>query len=147
MGARRRNLRLARGSADSVCLRAHCYLHHGLPRPHTRPRTLATPLQPHFTPTSSPPTPLHPIAISILAINYLSGSHTWACPNVGKDIATLNIHSTHSINTRTHPTPTRLGKVFKRALVVPPSSLHKRAFVCGVCIGTAQVGLLLVSLF
>jgi len=29
-------------------------------------------MQPHFTPTSSPPTPLHPIAISVLAINSVS---------------------------------------------------------------------------
>ena len=58
MGARRRNLRLARGSAESVCLRAHCYLHHAPPRPHTWPRTLTHPcMQPHFTPTSSPHTP------------------------------------------------------------------------------------------
>ena len=34
MGARRQNLRLARGSADSGCLRAHRYLHHAPPRPH-----------------------------------------------------------------------------------------------------------------
>jgi len=44
MGARRRNLRLARGSADSVCPRTHRYLHHAPPRPHTRPRTHTTPL-------------------------------------------------------------------------------------------------------
>jgi len=38
-------------------------------------------IQPHFTPTSSPPTPLHLIAISILAMNSLSRAHTWACHN------------------------------------------------------------------
>jgi len=64
-----------------------------------------------------------------------------------KDRATIHIHSTHSINTRKHPTPTRLGKVCKRALVVPPSSPHQRTFVRGTCIGTAQVGVSLVSLF
>ena len=37
-------------------------------------------MQPHLTPTSSPPTPLHPIAISILAINCLSGAYRWASP-------------------------------------------------------------------
>ena len=42
--------------------------------------------------------------------------------------------------------PSRLGKVYKRALVVPPSSLHQRMFVCGACTGTAQVGISLVSL-
>ena len=64
-----------------------------------------------------------------------------------KDSATLHIHSTHSINTRKHPTPTRLGQVYKRALVVPPSPPHQRTFVCGACIGTAQVGVSLVSIF
>ena len=43
--------------------------------------------------------------------------------------------------------PSRLGKVYKRALVVPPSSLLQRMFVCGACTGTAQVGISLVSLF
>ena len=32
-------------------------------------------MQPHFTPASSPPTPLHFVAISILAINSLSGAY------------------------------------------------------------------------
>ena len=59
----------------------------------------------------------------------------------------FHIHSTHFINTRKHPTPTRLGQVYKGALVVPPSSPHQRAFVYGACIGTAQVGVSLVSLF
>ena len=44
MGTQRRNLQLVRGSADSVCLRAHRYPHYSPPRPHTRPRTLTTPL-------------------------------------------------------------------------------------------------------
>jgi len=64
-----------------------------------------------------------------------------------KDRATLHIHSNHSINTCRHPSPTPLGKAYKRALVVPPSSPQKRAFVCGACTGTVQVGVLLVSLF
>jgi len=34
MSTRQRNLRLARGSADSGCLRSHRYLHHAPPRPH-----------------------------------------------------------------------------------------------------------------
>jgi len=41
MGARRRNLRLARGSTESACLRAHCCLHHAPPKPQTWPRTLS----------------------------------------------------------------------------------------------------------
>jgi len=44
MGARRRHLRLARGGADSVCLRARPYLHHASTRPRTRPPTHTTPL-------------------------------------------------------------------------------------------------------
>jgi len=35
-------------------------------------------MQPHYTPTSSPPTSLHPIAISVLAINSLSRARYWA---------------------------------------------------------------------
>jgi hypothetical protein len=38
-------------------------------------------MQQHFTPTSSQPTPLHLIAISILAIKMPASAHTWACPN------------------------------------------------------------------
>jgi len=61
MGARWRNLRLARDSAESVCLRAHCYLHHAPPRPHTRPRTLTTPLYATTLHTSLPRAPCpHP---------------------------------------------------------------------------------------
>ena len=77
--ARRRHLRLARGSADSFCLRAHPYMYHVPPRPHTRPRTHTLPsMQPHFNATSSPPTPLHLIAIFILAMNSLSLACRWA---------------------------------------------------------------------
>ena len=107
MGARRRNLRLARSSAESVCLRADRYLHHvedhwgGTPPMErggktydwrataptlfvfvliatcTMARQDLTPclaplqhpcMQPHFTPTSSPPTLLHLVAISILPV-------------------------------------------------------------------------------
>jgi len=92
-------------------------------------------IQPHFTPTSSPPTPLYLIAISILAINSLSGAYRWALPQCSLRTARLST------------SPTRLGKVYKRALVVLPSSPHQRAFVCGAYIGTAQVGVSLVSIF
>jgi len=57
MGARQRNLRLGRGSADSVCLRAHRYLHHAQPRPHTRPCASTTPL--NATTLHSYPLPAH----------------------------------------------------------------------------------------
>jgi len=64
MGARRRNLRLARGSADSVCLRAHRYLHYAPPRPHTRPCTLTTflhtaTLHSHLLPANAAPPHSH----------------------------------------------------------------------------------------
>jgi len=38
-------------------------------------------MPPHFTPTSSPPTPLHPIATFILAINSLFRARHWASPS------------------------------------------------------------------
>ena len=123
------------GSADFVCLRSHRY------------RTMAcqdlTPslapsqhpcMQPHFAPTSSPPTSLHLGAISILAIKLpVPGAPLGFVSAAAKDRVTLHI-------------PSRLGKVYKRVLVVPPSSPHQRLFVCGACIGTAQVGVSLVSL-
>ena len=73
MGARRRNLRLVRGSAESVCLCAHRYLHHAPPIPHTWPRTLTTPL--HATTLHShllPAYTLYLITISPLTIHCLS---------------------------------------------------------------------------
>jgi len=70
-GARRRNLRLARGSAESVRLRAHCYLHHALSRPHTRPRTLTTPLDATTLHTSLLRAPCpHPCTHSHLYFGY-----------------------------------------------------------------------------
>jgi len=87
-------------------------------------------MQPHFTPTSSPPTPpvwarrrwsgapphSHLYFGYKLPVRHVPPSLVSAA---AKDRATLHIHSTHSINTRKHPTPTRLGQVYKRALVVP----------------------------
>jgi len=70
MGARRRNLRSARGSVSTApcatCTMRRQDLTPGLiPSQHPY-------MQQHFTPTCSPPpTPLHPIAISVLAINSL----------------------------------------------------------------------------
>ena len=54
-------------------------------------------MQPHFTLTSSPPTPLHLIAISILAINSLSGSYRWASSQCSLGIV--------QPSTSTQPTP------------------------------------------
>ena len=121
MCARRRHFSLARRSTDLLCLRHRHHLHHDLPRSHTRPRTHTTPLyaitlHSHLLPA----TPLHLIAIPLLATNSLLARTPGLVPTVVKDSATVHIHTNHSINTRTHPIPTRLGKVFKRALVVPP---------------------------
>jgi len=154
LGARLQNLRLARGSAHAAApilfvfvLIATCTMLRQDLTPGLAPSQHPC-MQPLFTPTSSPPTSLHPTAISILAIKLPVRKVPLGLASVfDKDRATLHIHSTHSINTRTHPTPTRLGQVYKRALVVPPSFPHQRAFVCGACIGTAQVGVLWVSLF
>jgi len=145
----RRNIRLARGSAEFVCLRANHYLHHGPPRTRTRPRTHTTSL--NATTLHSHLLPAHTVAPH----SHLYFAYKTACParaagprlSFRKGQSTLHIHSTHSINTGTHLTPTRLGKVYKRALVVPPSSPHQRAFVCGACADTAQVGVWLVLLF
>jgi len=76
-GSAERNLRLARGSADSVCL-CVCYSLHHAPRTHTQPRTLTTPLHAtalRVTPTTV--TPLHLNVISVLAINSLSRARYW----------------------------------------------------------------------
>jgi len=154
MGARQRHLRLARGSADSDCLRTRYYPHHAPPRPHTRFRTLTTPL--HATTLHSHLLPAHtPAPHSYLCFGYKQPvpsallGFVSAAAKTCDDRATPNIHSTHSINICRHPNPTPLGKVSKRALVVPPSSPHRRVFACGACTDTAQIGrsVVLVSLF
>ena len=123
------------------------YLHHASPRPHTWSRTHTTPL--HATTLHSHLLPTHtPAPYCHLCFGYkqpVPGAPLGFVLAAAKDIATLHIYSTHSINTRKHPNPTLLGKVYTRALVVPPCSPHKRPFVCGVCTGTAQVGVLLVA--
>ena len=107
-------------------------------------------MQPHFTPTSSPPTPLHPIAISVLAINNMSRARRWA---LSQQPLRIERHTTFTQTTpltpahTQHPTPKRLGKVYKRDLVVTPFSPYQRVFVCGTCASTTQVGVSLVSLF
>ena len=115
-----------------VCLRAHRYLHHDLPRSHTWPRTLTTSL--HATTLHSHLLPAHTPTPRSHYKTACPGRTPGLVPTVAKDSATLRTH-------------TRLGKVYKRALVVPPFSPHQREFVCGACIGTAQVGVSLVSLF
>jgi len=142
MGARRRNLRLARGSADSGCLRTHLCLYHALPRPH---------------PASHPHNTLACNYSSLPPLSVLPPPHTHTfqhiifCKYIGprlcvrffvkgaRSMGLLHIHTTHFINTRKHPTPKRLDKVYKGVLVVPLFSPQQRLFVCGVCIDTAQV--------
>jgi len=87
--------------------------------------------------TSLPPPPRqHPAPHNHLCFGYkqpVPGAPLGFVSAAAKDRATLHI-------------PSRLGKVYKRALVVPPSSPHQTAFVCGACTCTAQVGVSLVSL-
>jgi len=140
---------LARGSADCVCLRARHYLHHVPTKPHAWSLTRTTPL--HATTLLSLLSPAHaPAPHSHLYFGYkLPVRHV--LPDLvsaaANDRAILRIQSNHSINTRKHTTPTPLGKVYTGALVVPSFTNHQRAFVCGACTGTAQVGVSLVSLF
>ena len=136
MGARWRNLWLARGSAESVCLCDHGYLHHVPPRPHTRPCTLTTPFH---------AATLH----SHLLLTHTPAPHSHLCfgyklPVLG---VLLGLASVQATDRATLHILTRLGKVCKGALVVPLSSPYQRVFVCGSCIGTAQVVISLVSLF
>jgi len=136
MGSRRRNLRLARGSAESVCLRDHGYLHHAPPRPHTRPHTLTT----FFHATT-----LH----SHLLLTHTPAPHSHLCFGYKLPVpgVSLGLASVHAKDRATLHIPIPLGKAHKGALFVPLSSPHQRVFVCGACIGTAHVGVSLVSLF
>jgi len=149
MGAQHRHLILARGSADSSCLLARRYLYHAPPRPHTRPHTHKSPLQvttfrSHLLPAHTVPPHSHLyFAYKLPVWHVLMGLVSAAA----KDRATIHIHSTLSVNARKHPTPPSLDKVYKRVLVVPPSTPRQRTFICGACTGTAQVGVSLVSLF
>jgi len=132
MGARPRNLRLARGSADSGCLRAHRYLHHAPPTPDpaSHPHNTLACNHSSLPPSSVLPPPHTHTFQHIILCKYI-GSRLCVRFFVkgARNMGLLHIHTTHSINTRKHPTPTRLGKVYKGALVVPLSSPHQRAFV------------------
>jgi len=123
-------------------------------------------MQPHFTPTSSPPTSLHLVAISILA-KKLSVRHV--LPGLAsvdaKASATLHIlhYSSQCQQSSVGPPPEfesshpPLGNLSQMALVVPsfntplhprcspPPPVAKERFVCGACTGTAQIGTSLVA--
>jgi len=79
VGAWRRNLRLARDAPNlSVfVLTATCTMRCQDLTPGLEPSQHPC-MQPHFTPTFCSPTPLHPIAISVLDINSLSRARYWA---------------------------------------------------------------------
>jgi len=91
-----------------------------LRRDNTRPRTLTTPL--HATTPHSHLLPANtPVPHSHLYFAYkqpVPGALLVLVSAAAKDRATLHMQS-------------RLGKVYKRALGLPPSSPHQRAFVCG----------------
>jgi len=139
MGARRRNLRLAHGSAKSVCLRDDRYLYHAPPRPYTLPGTLTTPL--HATTLHSHLLPAYtPVPHSYLSFGYklpVTTSTPGLVPTVAKDRATLNIHSTHS------PTDRRITLMIMRQylprLWYDPYPLHARGL--GLCLFFKCAGL------
>jgi len=84
----------------------------------------------HFTRMSLLTTPLHLIAISVLVIKIRAWGAHLGLSQPSKDSAPLHIHTNRSINTRKHPNPTPLGKVYKRALVVPSLTPPQKVFVC-----------------
>jgi len=135
------HLRLARVGTDSVCLCACLYLLHTQTRPHTRPPSHTTPLH---TKTLHSHLPLRtPTPHSHLYFGYKLPAPVVSLDLISvhaNDIATLYIHTNHSVYTRKHPTPTPLGKVYMRDLVVTSSSPRQRVFVCWACTDTAQVG-------
>jgi len=98
MGTQQRHLRLARRSADSVCLRARYSLHHAPPRTHTKPRTLTRPL--HATTLHSH----HTLAPhSHLCFGYkqpVPGALLGFVSAAAKDRVTPNIHSNYSMVTQ-----------------------------------------------
>jgi len=103
----------------SVCLRARRYLHYAPTRPHIGLSPAQHPCTPqHFTPTPLPTTPVRCLtAFAVLDINIpvsVSRAQLGFVPTTAKDSTILTMHTNHSINTRKHPTPTPLGKVYQR---------------------------------
>ena len=106
--------------------------------PYTWTLIHTTPLQPTTLHTHHPPdhTPAH---CSHLSFGYKKPVRGVPL-GLALVFATDSAHTNHSINTRKHPTRAPLVTV-----IVPSSSPHQRAFVCGARTGTAQVGVVLVS--
>ena len=128
IGARQRRLFLSSCSP----LHVPCSTKTSHPASHPHITQHATTLQCHLLPAHTAPPHSH------LYFGYeqpVPGVPLGFVSAAAKDGSTLSL------------TPTPLGKVYKRALVVPPSSPHQRAFVCGACTGAAQVSVWLVLLF
>jgi len=122
MGARRRHPTLAAVVLNLfVCvIAATCTMLHQDLAPSLRP-TQHPCMPPHSTPTSSPPTPLHLIVISVLVINSLPRACNWASSQPPlRTPRTPPCTQNHSINTRKSPNPTPLGKVYKEPWLYPP---------------------------
>jgi len=81
-------------------------------------------MQPPFTPNSSPPTPLHLIAISILAINCLSRARCWASSQLllKIDLPSTSTQPTPLTPANTQP-PHALAKYTKEPWLYPPPPL------------------------
>ena len=117
---------MAHSGAASICLDVRRCRHHVPTRPHSWPPNHITPFH-TTTLTSHLPFVHTPAPHSYLCFGYrqpVPGMSLGLASAHAKDRATLHIHSNHSINTHKHPTSTSLGKVYKRAFVVPPSSPH-----------------------
>jgi len=117
MGARRLHLRLAPGSADSVCLRVRRYLHNAPPRPHTRPRTLITPLHAttlhsHLLPTNTSAPHSHLYFGYKLPVRFARFAHLGLSqPSVRTELPSTSTHA--------------LAKYTKEPRLYPPPPLTK----------------------
>jgi len=121
IGARQRRICL---SACSL-LPAPCATKtsHTVSHPHT---TLVCNHTSHFTPTCSPPTPLHPIAISVVVINSLSRVRRWASSQQPLSIERppTSTQPTSLTPANTQP-PHALAKYTKESWLYPSPPLTK----------------------
>jgi len=120
-------LRLARGSADSVCLCARRYLYHAQTRPHTRPRTLTTPLHAnilhsHLLPTHTAPPHNYLYFGYKLSVRFahLGLSHS----SVRTELPSTSIQSIPTTPANTQP-PHALAKYTQEPWLYPPVPQHR----------------------